>query len=130
MPKGFLAKDGEHPEFENLYGMKQTSSNQYPPRTALNVKEADGTIRFARNWHTPGERLTLKLIQDYKKPYLDFNVQVMVIESLKEAIAWILYNNIQVLNVAGNSEDSAPGITLPVECFLTDLFSSLRAQTP
>lgn len=121
MPLGFLALDGYHPEFSELYGIKQHSSPKYPPRTALNVKESDGTIRFATNFNSPGEKLTLKMIQQYKKPYFDIDLNnPKDFEELKD---WILENNIKILNIAGNTELKSPGIQKFVYDYLIKFFS-------
>ena len=40
MPRGFRALDGPRPEFAELYGVREHTSDRYPPRTALNVKES------------------------------------------------------------------------------------------
>src|SRR5688500_13351187 len=71
MPRGFRAHDGEHPEFAGRYGVRETASEWYQPRTALNVKESDGTLRFATDWASPGEVLTLALCGQYHKPHFE-----------------------------------------------------------
>lgn len=109
MPKGYKAQDGSHPEFKELYNIQEHTSPYYQPRTALNVKESDATVRVAIDWNSPGERFTYKMILQYKKLFLD-------IDALDESMTpnvlsqWIEAHNIQVLNVAGNSERTAPGI--------------------
>ena len=54
MPAGFLALDGTHPGFADLYGMETTASTEYPPRTRQNVQNSDATLRLAMNWSSPG----------------------------------------------------------------------------
>lgn len=108
MPKGFKAQDGLHPEFAALYGMEEHHSDKYPPRTECNVKDSDGTLRFASNFSSPGEVLTMKFIQLYAKPVLSVNVCKNNNEI--DIANWILQNNIGVLNIAGNSERTSPGI--------------------
>lgn len=107
MPKGFLAQDGFHPEFAEQFGIQVHSSPKYPPRTALNVKESDGTVRIATDFYSPGEILTLKMIQQYKKPYFDVHPNVTKPE---EFVKWLEENKIKILNVAGNSEKTSKGI--------------------
>lgn len=124
MPKGFLAHDGYHPNFAVLYDMLEHESPRYPPRTALNVRDSDGTIRFASNFSTPGELLTLKMTKQYNKPLLSISIPTNV--SHEETIQWIKSNNIKVLNVAGNSERSSPGITQIVIEYLDKLFNMLN----
>ena len=68
MPKGFRALDGPHAEFAAIYGIQEHTSDRYPPRTALNVKESDATLRFATDCNSPGEVLTLQMCKRYGKP--------------------------------------------------------------
>lgn len=126
MPKGFKAHDGLHPEFAELYGMEEDPSPYYPPRTFKNAYAADGTVRFAADFTTAGEKLTLTAIQRSKKPH--FDVDVLGSTQPEELVSWIMENKIRVLNVAGNSEKSAPGIGEFVRLFLLDTFERLAAS--
>ena len=128
MPFGFLAFDGEHPEFAELYGMTEMASRRYPPRTAMNVLHSDGTLRFATNWNSPGEWLTAKLCEQYGKPYLDVTLGGEI--SPVDVMRWLTNKNIRVLNVAGNSERTSPGIEEHVILFLDRAFQMLRLSAP
>ena len=125
MPRGFRAQDGHHPEFAELYGLRETRSERYPPRTALNAKESDATLRFATNWDSPGEVLTLELCVKHSKPYLDVTPGAIAPVDVAE---WITSNNVRVLNVAGNSERTSLGIQEWVTEFLTDVFAQLKLE--
>jgi len=103
IPKGFLTLNGEMPWLAEL-NIKEHPSSKYPPRTFLNVKETDATIRLAYNFQTPGELCTLKAIQQYKKPYYDINLYEP--DFIFDVIKWIERNNIVTLNVAGNAGSS------------------------
>src|SRR4051794_16636688 len=68
MPRGFLVRDGvedvSRPDLAARFGLREnTLSADYADRTELNVRDSDGTIRFAANWVSPGERCTLKHIR-------------------------------------------------------------------
>ncbi|HEV3385173.1 MAG TPA: putative molybdenum carrier protein [Gemmata sp.] len=128
MPMGFLANDGEHPEFAERYGIVEMSSKRFPPRTAMNVTESDGTLRFATHWESPGELLTLKLCKKYRKPFLDIAPGGQ--HTPHDVAAWIAANDIRVLNVAGNAEQTSPGIQEFVVDFLSDVFRLLLLSAP
>jgi hypothetical protein len=128
MPLGFLANDGEHPEFAQRFGIEEMASKRYPPRTAMNVKESDGTIRFATNWDSPGELLTLKLCKKYGKPFLDITPGGQLTPN--DVAAWIAGNNIRILNVAGNAEQTSPGIQEFIVEFLADVFRVTLLSAP
>jgi hypothetical protein len=124
MPRGFRAHDGFHPEFAELFGMKEHTSKRYPPRTALNVKESDATIRFATNWSSPGEVLTMRLCERYGRPHLAVTPGGSTTPT--EVVEWLVGNNVRVLNVAGNAEITSPGIGARVTEFLGEVFQLLR----
>lgn len=123
MPKGFLAQDGCWPEFAEEFGMQEHSSPKYPPRTALNVKESDGTVRIATNFQSPGEKLTLKMVEQYQKPHFDVHPGITAPEELVE---WIKLHQIRVLNVAGNSERTSKGMFKFAYNFLAEVLRSLQ----
>lgn len=128
MPLGFRADDGDHPEFAQRFGCEEMDSRKYPPRTAMNVKMSDGTLRFATNWDSAGERLTFKLCEKYGKPYLDVTPGGETTPA--EVAAWIAAQGIRILNVAGNSERTAPGIQEFVVEFLEAVFLTIRLSAP
>lgn len=124
MPKGFLAQDGYHPEFAQLYGIQEHESPKYGPRTYCNVRDSDGTVRIASDFGSPGEILTLKAIHYYEKPW--FNVPIEDIGDPKVFIDWIKKYNIKTLNVAGNSERTSPGINKIAKEFLRNIIQQLN----
>jgi hypothetical protein len=124
MPRGFLAHDGTYPEFAELYGLQETTSARYQPRTARNVKESDATLRFATVWDSPGEVLTLALCERYGKPHLDVTPGGPLAPA--DVVAWITANRVRALNVAGNAERTSPGIQEWVTEFLEEVFRLLK----
>jgi len=123
IPKGFKTQVGPRPEYAALYGIKEHSSSSYPGRTFLNVKETDGTIRFAEDFGTSGEACTLKAILQYNKPY--FDVPILGKKDFNSCIQWLQNNNIQILNVAGNSERTFMGMQMETSAYLEQLFELL-----
>lgn len=121
MPKGYRALDGNMYHFSALYNIQEHTSPKYPPRTATNVRDSDGTLRIAWDWESAGERLTLKMIQQYKRPYHD--VLELSDVAIAASIRWMAVCNITILNVAGNSERTAPGIERRSYEFLCRLFA-------
>jgi hypothetical protein len=120
MPRGFRAQDGPRPEFAELYDLREHASDRYPPRTALNVKESDATLRFVTNWDSPGEVLTLSMCERYGRAHLDVMPGGPVTPA--EVAAWLAANRVCVLNVAGNTERTSPGIEGFVAAFLAEMF--------
>ena len=108
-PKNFKTQDGNQPELlRDKFDLKETPGG-YKERTYLNVKNSDGTIRFAFNFATPGEQCTLNAIMSYNKPYkdIDLNTEPLILFSadhIQQTVNWIRKYNISTLNIAGNSE--------------------------
>lgn len=76
----------------------------HPKRTLQNIKETDGTLIISCNLNTPGEKLTMKLLDESKKPYLI--VKVIKDKLDKPSISlqkFIDQYRITTLNIAGNS---------------------------
>lgn len=132
IPKGFKTLDGPRPEYAELYNVVEHRSDKYPPRTFENVEKSDGTIRFATDFNSAGEKCTLKAISQYDKPYLDVYIKNTSIfhtfqnEHPSIAAEWIINNNIQILNVAGNSEKTSKGIQKWVERYLDCMIKVLK----
>ena len=108
MPLGFKTQSGPRRDFEALYGMRQHTSPNYPPRTLANVNDADGTLIMG-NSNSPGCRLTIKYCEQLRKPYC---LVPRTVQQDGETIVRLWVNKVQprVLNVAGNREESSPGI--------------------
>ena len=131
MPKNFRTLEGCVPAFAEEFGMDEHPSVGYKDRTYANVCIADGTIRFFVDPHTVGERCTLNAIKLYNKPYCDIQMlsnmdrSEFIVTPLEEVRDWLGQEGIRVLNVAGHSETTAPGIQKFVESYMTDLFNIL-----
>lgn len=111
-PNGFRTETGSNPALKELYGLIEHENYNYRSRTIENVKNSDATIWFG-NESSPGGKLTINSCKKFGKPY--------IINPTKEAfIRWINWNNIVVLNVAGNRESTNPGIFEKVKNFLVD----------
>jgi putative molybdenum carrier protein len=127
MPSGFRTLDGDRPEYAAEYGMVEHESRLYPPRTGRNVAKSDATLRLAVDFESAGERCTLAAIRRHRRPHLDVPFHrrgsIWTTDVTPSAVAaWIVATRVLVLNVAGNSEQTAPGIGLVVEKFLLRVF--------
>ena len=105
MPRGYKTIYGGKPEYAKLYGAIPMETTDYLERTHKNIEVSDGTVRLAKHYDSPGERATLKGIVKFAKPHFDvkFDSFGKANKSVHLFGDWITSNNIQVLNVAGNS---------------------------
>lgn len=92
-PKSYKTENGCDYTLKN-FGLIEDTSYDYNPRTEKNIINSDGTVIFG-NIKSPGTKLTIKLLEQHGKKYIDNPT----VETLKQFIS---ENNIQVLNVAGN----------------------------
>ena len=138
IPKGFRTNEGPDTALA-LYGLKELATTSYRERTRANVQEADGTLVIALKWSSLGIRCTLRAIEDFDKRnhevHLDksiiINYQKQDFQTAPRVIAieeWIRKNKFETLNVAGNSEQTAPGIQDFAVNMLIGLFANLKVE--
>lgn len=120
LPKGCITLEGPKPDLIAEFGMKEHTASGYPARTEANVRDSDGTIRFAEKFSSAGEKCTLRAIKWFNRPYFDIDVKNPKDKSL--LLGWLKENDIKVLNVAGNSEETSPGIGDFVYNYLSEIF--------
>jgi alkylated DNA repair dioxygenase AlkB len=103
-PKGFFTAKGKQPDLAKKYGLSEVSEDVtkaytgrekfYGPRTEKNIIDSDGTIVWG-NAASPGSKLTINLAKKHNKP-------VIVNPTSSEMRNWLINNNIETLNTAGN----------------------------
>jgi len=101
------------------YGLEDCGVSRYTHRTEMNVKNSDGTVIFTRI-ASSGSLKTLEYCEKYNKPYI-MNPLLPVLLS-----DWLVENNIEVLNVAGNRESKAPGIQAETCIFMINTILTLK----
>ena len=123
-PGGRRAEDGRLPD---RYPLRQTDSTAYPPRTALNVRDSDGTVVFVTGPADGGTELTCKLAQSKDKPLLvlDLN-QEPPAEAAAAVHRWAHAHWIETLNVAGPRESRSPGLQARVQAVVARLIELLQ----
>ena len=123
MPFGFKTNTGCRPKYKLEYGVTIHKSSSYIPRTRANVRDSDGTIRLAFDFDSAGELCTLKAIKVYEKPHIDVNLADP--RPVSEVAAWLEENGIEVLNVAGNAEQTSVGTHEATTQYLEELIEHI-----
>ena len=130
-PPGREAEDGVIPDHYNLIETDVERSQKAPDiprsmRTELNVKYSDGVIILTNSNppYDPGTEWTIKIAAIYRKPILFLNPEDE--EDIYKGIAWLRVNRIEILNIAGPSENRIPGIYEISYEFLNSMFKDLR----
>lgn len=123
-PRGRRSEDGRVPE---KFQLEETTSDQYPPRTAMNVGAADGTLLLVHGKEglarSRGTKLTLEILLKKKKPWWAANPRLE--EHADRVAEWIARTPIAVLNVAGPRESKCPGIAEEARQFVRMVFERL-----
>ena len=118
-PKGRKSEDGIIPE---KYPLMETSTDDYPERTELNVRTGDGTLALIDKDADKGTSLTVTLCKLYSKPFMIVDLSEK--NQAESIIQWMKENNVNVLNIAGSRESSSPGIYMKAYGFLHDMFQA------
>jgi hypothetical protein len=134
MTKGCRTLDGPKPEYIYEFDMIELPYSGYKDRTYANVWVADATIRLATNWKSRGELCTLGAIRKFSKPYMDIPIHSTEYANREfgERLIQLTALHIdrqgwEIINIAGNSEKTSPGIEKKVESFLYMVFHCLVA---
>lgn len=139
-PLGYRTLAGNNPiMLRDEFHLVETIQRNYQVRTALNVKNADATIRLASNFYTPGELCTLKAINRYEKPYFDVNLKDLaknigdeeyIEQRVQDTLRFLIGNQVITLNIAGNADrHSYDGFGFHFQHavdFLTKVFSKIK----
>jgi hypothetical protein len=116
-PKNFKTELGSNRDLAQIYGLKESHSDDYAVRTASNISLSDATLIFASNTKSPGTKLTIKTCEKMSKPFLvvspDGTDSIKKIRDFLQNRSKLLGRKITV-NIAGNRESKSPGIELKV----------------
>ena len=123
-PKHRRAEDGRIP---HRYPLVEADSPNYAARTALNVRDSDGTLILAPGELTGGTALTRDLALRYGRPV--FVVDLDQDPDFEAVEGWLANNRIRTLNVAGPRESQQPGIHDRAAEYLQSLFQRAKADS-
>jgi len=132
-PPGHICEDGIIPEEFPLKETPFEKSEEAPDlprslRTEWNVRDSDGILILTKSIASldPGTNFARQCCLHYNNPYTIEDPSDPL--SLARSRKWIEANSIAVLNVAGPSEKTEPGIGQLVYIFLMHLLSHARSN--
>lgn len=121
IPPDRRSEDGKiTKEVIQKYKLKLHPGGGYRPRTEQNVKDSDATVLFG-NMDSPGCRLTRRMANHHSRPFL-CNPAAETLEVFLRG-GW---KHVRVLNVAGNREESNPGIYQSTYDLITAMLKGLH----
>jgi hypothetical protein len=126
IPLGYKTLDGKRPDLGREYGLVEHPSDSYVPRTYQNVQDSDGTVRLAGDFKSPGEICTIRAIMQHDKPH--YNVDLTDLPSVNGFVDWVAENSIEILNVAGNSNNTFKDCGFLSRAFLTAAFFKMGLE--
>jgi hypothetical protein len=104
------------------WGLVECPEPGYPARRKRNVTDSDASLLFG-DAGSHGSRGLLRDAEKAGKPVLNVRRGVTL---PGEAVTFLRYHDVKILNVAGNRESAVPGIGARVERFLAAVFKKLR----
>lgn len=111
--RGFMTENGQQPVLGSEYNLIEHSSPKYPPRTEENVISSDLTIIFSPNPNSSGTKKTIEYCDKHDKVY--FLISEITENTPHEVLAFLKGNEPDVINIAGNRESVARGLTSQVK---------------
>jgi hypothetical protein len=137
-PKNFKTQIGMKRELGPNFGLYEHTGG-YAARTRANVMQADLTLILAANMESAGTKLTIDTCNHYHKPWhaekinwvqngFTPMISPQACEQIVELIIEMINENPDkgfVLNVAGNSSTTAPGIFVPAFASMVNILSML-----
>lgn len=93
-PKGYKTENGPDLTLRDEFGLQESWSSSYNPRTLKNIQDADATVIFG-NTSSPGSKLTISYSAEEGRPYISNPTQQQLEEFLEK-------HDVTTLNVAGN----------------------------
>ena len=145
-PLGRRAEDGLIPA---RYALTEASTDAYPARTAMNVRQGHGTLLLVHGTaglsHSVGTKLTLKMCRQQKKPWYAADPRrhdhvprvVSWIDELRRDVevpqGWLVgleREEVLIINIAGPRESKVPGIHDETVVFLRMVLDELREVWP
>lgn len=125
-PKGFKTLAGPEPALKKVYGLRQHKSEAYEDRTYSNVEDAEATLQVYRDPTSPGERCTLRAVDKYRRPLHRIDLANRGNGTIDKAAEFVA--RFGVVNVAGNSERTCPGIGEEARDVLVKVFSKAKRR--
>lgn len=108
VPKGRKTEDGTLPE---KYHLKEMPTGSYEVRTEQNVIDSDGTLIVSHGKLNGGSAKTRRFAKKHKRPWLHVDLdKTNLFKAAMDARAWVVENQIKILNVAGPRGSKDPGI--------------------
>lgn len=122
-PKGRKSEDGP---IDARYRLREATSDRYPERTRLNVRDSDATLIFTLDGKLEGGSAeTRACAEQLGKP----SRQVSPTTKPEHVAGFLERNRVKVLNIAGKRESSAPGVAAFVAEFLDRILELPSDQT-
>lgn len=124
-PHGWRTQAGSAPWLAD-FGLREHASSSYGPRTDQNAADASAVLLFG-DATSPGCRRTASAANRFGRPthVVPWSPGLPVPDAAATR-AWLARIRPAVLDVAGNREESAPGILATAYWFFLPLFQELR----
>ncbi len=121
-PKGGRTEKGDQPILFSRFGLTEHKSRSYLPRTEINARDCDVTIILSPNRKSSGTRKTIEYCLKHKRNHIILSLFNADDEAY--LLTFLEYNKPSIVNVAGNRESVARGLTKKGRDFLVKVIST------
>jgi len=125
-PYGYKTELGSNILLKTMYGLTESKSESYIPRTYQNVLHSDMTLWFGRT-NSAGFKTTFKAIGMYKKDWHEVTDR-LDIGDLLDWIEWYFGDQKIIINVAGNRKSGNPDIEETVYKYMVEFLNTSQKQ--
>ena len=132
-----LGRKAEDRIIPSCYLLRETTTELYPARTRMNIRDSDATIIFSSDINSKGSLLTTKFCIELKKPYfvilLDKKETKLIKDSnlkdiCQKLIIWLNKIKPEIINIAGTRESHCPGIQKKVKSILEKILDKSEKE--
>lgn len=128
-PLGYRTEKGKQPLLHTRFGLTEHPDWRYGPRTLENIANSDVTIILSPNKHSAGTALTIKECK--KRGNLSpFRPHILIdtlnAENRDLVLSFLTTHKPTVINIAGNRESVAQGLTQQGCAFFKPIFLAYK----
>lgn len=128
-PRGYRTENGFNLQLKE-FGLKESASSAYPPRTQANITNSDLTLIISpKSPLIGGSALTKQLCLNHRKPYYHIRFgEDGFYKNLNSAVEWVHFRKHDTINIAGSRGSHYPWLEAAAMKVLVLIFNRVNAR--